>query len=122
MTKKEKETMMRLLLDGKDVKYIAKALHMTTQQINKAMDSQDNFTVRRARKRPYTACIYPNIDEWLTKSGISYHGLSDLILVSESTISNNLSGKSDMGKYVIDSILRLSGMTYEEAFQTKEDT
>ena len=63
--------------------------------------------------------IYKNIDFWIKKHYYTYRKFSDEIGVSPSALHSVLVGEHYPGKYMIDGILRVTGLTYEEAFKVE---
>lgn len=64
--------------------------------------------------------IFPAIRNYLYKNRISISQFSVLCNVSYKTIYRGITGQADMPKRTIDQILRITGMTYEEAFKEDE--
>lgn len=75
-------------------------------------------TLAELRNKNY---IFPNIAKWMKKNGITATDISRLIGVTRPTISNYLTGVREPKFYFICEILRLSGMTFEVAFERKEE-
>ncbi len=69
------------------------------------------------RMREY---IYPNIASWMNRNGITAVKLADLLGMNHTTVSEGLKGNREPRMLLIRGILRLSGMTFEEAFALKE--
>ena len=65
--------------------------------------------------------VYPNIRKYLRKNLLPVSAFSDLCGVSNRTMYTCLSGEVHPSKYTIDQILRVTGMTYEEAFSECEE-
>lgn len=64
-------------------------------------------------------CIYPAIRVWMQNNGCNFSALADMSGVCNNTISRTLRGRKGTSKYTIDQILRVTGLTYEEAFATE---
>ena len=67
-------------------------------------------------------CKYPNIAEWMRREKKGYSTIADEIGSSTVTVHRALScpHTSNITKYVIDGLLRVTGLTYEEAFYLPE--
>lgn len=61
--------------------------------------------------------IYPNLEKWLKDNGKTYYALATETGINHSTVYGILYGDRGCTKYSIDAILRVTGMTYEEAFK-----
>lgn len=61
-------------------------------------------------------CIYPAIRAWMQNNDCNFSALADMVGVCNQTISHTLRGTRGTSKYTIDQILRVTGLTYEEAF------
>lgn len=64
--------------------------------------------------------IFPAIRNYLHKNRISITQFSVLCNVSYRTMYQRITGQTDILKRTIDQILRVTGMTYEEAFKEDE--
>lgn len=60
--------------------------------------------------------VYPGLNRWMRKNDMSTRELSRKLDMCNQTVYRWLKGDVDIRKYGIDKILRLTGMTYEEAF------
>lgn len=58
--------------------------------------------------------IYPNINKWLIDNRMSVFKFAKLVGTTKSTMGNYLSGASEPRKSVIDKILDITNMSYEE--------
>lgn len=114
MTKEQKIEAYAMRLDGATLQEIADRFGVTKQWISKILPKDPAFPGKTAK------CVYPSIKNWLTEHHISYGTFREMIGVSPLTLTRYLSGRSDPSKKVIDKILDITEMTYEEAF--KEET
>lgn len=64
--------------------------------------------------------IYPNLETWIFIHCKSTTEFAKKIGVSHSVIMRLMTGESGTTKYVIDQILKETGMTYEKAFRKVE--
>lgn len=74
---------------------------------------------RRQTEYAASECIYPAIRDWMQNNNCNFSALADMSGVCNQTISRTLRGASGASKYTIDQILRVTGLTYEEAFATE---
>ena len=70
----------------------------------------------RMGKHSTMKMMYPNLAEWLDSENLSYIEVADELGMSKATLYNVIYGIVDPRKSTIDRLLKLSGMTYEEAF------
>lgn len=69
-------------------------------------------------------CIYPNLRNWMNDNKVSRKTLAIRMgLVgfpaTQDNIGNYMTGKTDPPKRVIDKLIEITGMTYEELFYTE---
>ena len=67
-----------------------------------------------------TKCIYPNIFSYRRNNNISQEKFAEILGTTQPTLSRYLNGTREIPKSFIDDVLRVTGMTYEEAFKTEE--
>ena len=63
--------------------------------------------------------IYPNLEAWIQMRYKTIGDFAKRIGVSRSTIRRLMIGEGGTSKYVIDLILKETGMTYEKCFREK---
>lgn len=63
------------------------------------------------------ACRFPNIQRWMDEHNVSRCELTRRMGVTYNTVYYTLNGGTDPRKFTIDAVLRVTGMTYEEAFK-----
>lgn len=63
-----------------------------------------------------TRSVFPGIHRWLWKNNTSIRELSARMNVNVMTLHQWLHGNREIRKSAIDKLLRVTGMTYEEAF------
>lgn len=68
-------------------------------------------------KRTRPTCRFPNIQRWMDEHNVSRRELARRMDVGDSTVCNTINGKSDPCLFVVNAVLRVTGMTYEEAFK-----
>lgn len=78
----------------------------------------------KRRKVEYSAseCIYPAIRAWMRNNDCNFSDIADMSGVCNQTISRTLRGTVCASKYTIDQILRVTGLTYEQAFSKNPPT
>ncbi len=64
--------------------------------------------------------IYPNLETWIYINCKSVLDFATKIGVSHATLSRFMRGEGGCTKYVIDLILKETGMTYEKCFREIE--
>lgn len=62
------------------------------------------------------ACIFPGLKAWMQRNDWNVSRLADEADLFPNTLSNNLSGNTDMKMYTIRRILEITGLTFEQAF------
>lgn len=117
MTKEEKLMAYSMRLDGKTLQEIADHFCVSRQRIHQLLP-RDSIL---CRPESYRGFIYPNITKYLRDSDKTVALFSEEIGVSVSGLRSNLTGKRTLCKSTIDAILRVTGMTYEEAFATASE-
>ena len=63
--------------------------------------------------------IYPNLEHWIWRNCNSVSDFARRIGVSSTTIIDLMKGTRGTTKYIIDLILKETGMTYEKCFLEK---
>lgn len=66
--------------------------------------------------------IYPNLETWIFINCTSVSDFARKAGVSKYAVLNLMEGRGGTTKYVIDQILKKTGMTYETAFRQIEKT
>ena len=62
------------------------------------------------------ACIFPGLKAWMQRNDWNVSRLADEADLFPNTLSNNLSGRTEMKMYTIRRILEITGLTFEQAF------
>lgn len=114
MTKEEKIRAYSMLLDGCTLQEAADEVGVSKQRIaqlfpgaNRRLDDAAN------------SCIYPNISSWMIRNGLGYAAIARGCNTHTQTVRYALTGCKNIRKELIDKILLLTGMSYEEAFFQK---
>lgn len=63
--------------------------------------------------------IYPNLETWIWMNCKSVSDFAGRIGVAHKTVITLMKGERGTTKYVIDQILKETGMTYEKCFKEK---
>lgn len=63
-----------------------------------------------------SACIYVNLRNWMNQMGISKVQLAEMSIACYSSLDRYLTGESDIPKRVVDDLISLTGIPYEELF------
>lgn len=63
--------------------------------------------------------IYPNLEKWIGMNCKSISDFAGRIGVAHKTVITLMKGERGTTKYVIDLILKETGMTYEKCFEEK---
>ena len=96
--------------EGKTRSEIAAELSLSHGYVSKVL--KDNGSgVETERK-----ILFPAVKEWMASEKITFDAIAKKSGYSRSYVYNSLSGGT-LNKYIIDTILQMSGMTYEEAFK-----
>ena len=75
---------------------------------------------RDKQRRSNHGGVYPHIKAWKLNTGITNNDLAALSGLSVNAVGSYLRGSEKMPKFFIDIVLKLSGMTYEEAFKKEK--
>ena len=62
------------------------------------------------------ACIFPGLKACMQRNDWNVSRLADEADLFPNTLSNNLSGRTEMKMYTIRRILEITGLTFEQAF------
>ena len=115
MTKEEKLEAFAMLLDGHTLQTVGERFGISKQGVQQML-TVTNIRIDMAAR----SCVYPNISRWMAQNGYGYMSIAKMCDISPQTVQRTLSKGSDCKKSFIDKILKVTGMTYEEAFdQTK---
>lgn len=115
LSNKDKAEAYYMRLEGCTLQEIADTFGVTRQAIIGFIPNVSNKYENSAK-----SCIYPNISRWMIKNKHTYSSFAKIACVSDLALRNALHGKSEPTKITIDAILRITGLTYEDAFSTEE--
>ena len=110
MTNEQRAEAYLMLLNGATIREASEKYGVSYQRI------QQMFPGVSRRGRKYK-CIYPNIGSWINLNCATLHKFAELIGVSHESVHNYLAVERLPNKKLIDKILEVTGMTYEEAFK-----
>ena len=66
-------------------------------------------------------CVFPSIENWMRESGVNQKELGQKIGYTHQAISKIMCGKMQPSFDFVKAFLRLSGMTFEEAFGREKE-
>ena len=115
LSNKDKAEAYYMRLEGHTLQEIADQFGVTKQAVSQFLPNGLNKYENCAKR-----CIYPAISRWMIKNKMSYLSLYESTGINTGTLRVALSGKSSPTKFTIDGILKVTGLTYEEAFSTEE--
>lgn len=103
--------------NGASLKDIADSLGVSKQRIGVILRNTGRAT---CKPRNTHSIIFPSIRKYLNENRMSISRFAVLCNISGQTMNRAITGQTDMLKRTIDQILRVTGMTYEEAFKEDE--
>ena len=112
MTIDEKVEAYRMQLEGKTLQKIGEHFGVSKQYIQQVLPKR-----RKKLEEAIQSCIYPNIARWMEENEAGYSEIARRCGRLPQTVGNALSGRTDPAKTLIDRILRVTGLTYEQAFK-----
>ena len=116
MTKEEKLEAFAMLLDGHTLQTVGERFGISKQGVQQML-TVTNMRIDMAAQ----SCVYPNISRWMAQNGYGYMSISKMCDIAPQTVQRTLSKGADCKKSFIDKILKVTGMTYEEAFDQAKD-
>ena len=114
MTKSELDKALQMRMEGQTYAQIGEALHYSKSYICNSLSTM----IDRKKRHYLHPCrdIYPRLAQWMVEHDCGYDRLAELIGASYSAIGNMMRGRGDPSKRLIDNILAVTGLTYEQAF------
>lgn len=91
------------------------------QRLHKGWDLNRALSTPVRRRGDGVRVVYPNLLKWLDDHGMSFMDFSIETGLGDNAAANIIYGRHDPKKWVIDKVLALTGMTYEEAFRRESD-
>ena len=116
MTNRDRAEAYFMRLEGSSFQEIANRFGVSRQCIQQCL----NGLCERTPRRNLDTIIYPAIKNYMKENRLSFNGFSHSCGISLGSIVGGLCGKNEISKRVIDAILDVTGMTYEEAFKKEE--
>lgn len=106
--------------NGLTYKQIAEKYGVSIQRVGQACGKENPKHFRMIQDN----CIYPNLRNWMNDNKVSRKALAQRMgfVGYESTqykIGQYMKGENDPPKKVIDKLIEVTGMTYEELFYTE---
>ena len=104
---------MKYIEDGMTYADVAAKFNVSRQCVHQTVQAYNNFKVKE------TACIYGGLRQWMNKNHMrlsQFCKMDEFNGKSEASLRGYLRGNFEMPKSVIDVILKITGMTYEQAF------
>ena len=111
MTREEKIEAYISRIDGATLQSIADRYGVTREYLRQITGTKE--TCR------YAKFVFPNIANWLIDNNVSVVRFCEMIYAGTNTFGNWMHGKTEPSLTSIKSILRVTGMTFEEAFCTE---
>lgn len=110
MTNEQKAQAYLMLLNGATLKEAAETFGVSRQRMQQLFP-------KVFPRGPRIKCIYPNIKRWIYENCGTQQKFAEMIGVCQKTAYDYLTGRRSPHKEIIDKILEVTGMTYEEAFK-----
>lgn len=115
-SEKRKEQMREMYAQGMNFTKIGEAFGISKQRVYQLIGGEKPYFIKITEKH----CVYEGLRNWMNENAISIAKLTRAVCgcyhpETRGTISNALKG-ANTSKHTIDGILRVTGLTYEEAF------
>lgn len=117
MTREEEMDIFSMRLDGYTYDQIGKKYGVTRERVRQIL----NVKGVRAAYKNSPKWIFPNIRPWMRKNHMSGKEMACMLGTCSNSFSSYMTGKRDIPKHVIDKLLQITGMTYEECFYKPEE-
>ena len=111
MTNAEKIDAFDMRLNGSTWREIGDKHNITGEAVRKVLER-----AMRHKNRKYRSIAYPNVGMWMKENNMSLKRLSEKVGVSYCTIRYIINGKGFASKEVINKLLKVTGMTFEQFF------
>lgn len=120
MTNEQKVEAYRMRLEGATLQTIGDTFGVSKEYIRQIIPAieERSWSTRSALNR----CVYPNISQWLVENRCTYAKFSELIGAPDASVSRWMNGIHKLSKPTIDRILKVTGMTYEQAFWQEKNS
>lgn len=110
ITREMKMKMFGMKLDGKTPFEIAKETGCSPKEVAEVIG------VRLRASHPHKKWVYPGLEAWMHENCVSIRILANMCGANNAVVRAWLCRKNDIMKRNVDKILRVTGLTYEEAF------
>lgn len=120
MTIDQKVEVYRMRLEGATLQSIADHFEVSLEWIRQIVPPIEGKTWSLEGMR--NRCVYPGIAQWLYENRCTYAKLAELIGAPQASVSRWMNGVHKPNKPTIDKILKVTGMTYEQAFGEEESS
>ena len=107
-------------LEGATLQSIADRFEVSLEWVRQVIPPIDGKTWSKYGIR--SRCVYPGICQWLFDNRCTYAKLAELIGAPQASVSRWMNGIYKPNKDIIDKILKVTGLTYEQAFREEEST
>lgn len=120
---KEKIAEMReLKKQGKTYQEIGNILGISRQRVHYLIGNKNEFLFKKILPNK---CIYVGLRKWMNENKVCFSELTRQIYGhsnpnNQALVKKRISGKTTFHKPFIDSILKITGLTYEEAFKIED--
>ena len=108
------QLVMKCRTAGMTYDEIATKFNVSRQCVHQTVQAYEKFKVKES------ACVYDGLRQWMNERHMrigQFCKLNEFNGKTESSLRGYLRGKFDMPKSVIDIILEVTGLTYEETFE-----
>lgn len=111
LTREEKIDMFSMRLDGYTLQEIGDKYGVTREAVRRmfAVVCCESGIVRKRY-------IYPNIADWMREKRMTQTALCKEVGMAQNTVSAIMTGKQNPNFSFVQAILRLTGMSFDEAF------
>lgn len=119
-----KAKMIEMHNNGFSYVEIGEAFNLSRQRVFQIIGAQTRYRIKAISP---TECIYPKLRKWMNDNGITRAELGRMVFnnnhpQSHTNVGIFLKGRSkDIRKSTIDKYLSVTGLTYEELFETEGD-
>ena len=120
MTIDQKVEAYRMRLEGATLQSIADTFEVSLEWVRQIVPPIEGKTWSLDGMR--SRCVYPGIGQWLYENRCTYAKLAELIGAPQASVSRWMNGVHKPNKPTIDKILKVTGMTYEQAFGEEESS
>lgn len=116
----EKARQMRI--SGSTLQEIANEFGISKQRVEQVLNGVGPRAINRKLFPKRAKCIFPRITKYMDEKEMSLNKFAFDSGLDYYKIRSAFSGRTELRMSEINTILRVTGMTYEEAFKTKEES